>query len=91
MLQSEAFPVVFFMISYWVFAVLLLYALARAWQKALSVSAERNEVPASRSCSNRTHRGLAHSGPGSDTGRSGSVVHARHLKQRHHEDEWQVL
>lgn len=36
MLNSEAFPVVFFMLSFFVFAIALLYVLSRAWQKALS-------------------------------------------------------
>lgn len=36
MLQSEAFPVVFFMLSYYAFAIALLYVLARSWQKAVS-------------------------------------------------------
>jgi hypothetical protein len=36
MIENEAFPVVFFMLSFFVFSIMLLYALARAWQKALS-------------------------------------------------------
>jgi len=35
MLESDAFPVVFFMLSYYTFAIGLLYILARSWQKAL--------------------------------------------------------
>lgn len=30
---SEAFPVVFFMLSFYAFAIALLYALARAWDQ----------------------------------------------------------
>ena len=40
MFESEAFSVVFFMVSFYAFAITLLYALARAWQKALSVQTD---------------------------------------------------
>jgi hypothetical protein len=48
MLESEAFPVVFFMLSFFAFAIALLYALARAWEKALSTRAEVDRASAAR-------------------------------------------
>ena len=45
MLDSEAFPVVFFLLSFYAFAIMLLYALARAWQKALSNQANEERSP----------------------------------------------
>jgi len=50
MLESEAFPVVFFMLSFFAFAIALLYALARAWEKALSTRAEVDRASAARPC-----------------------------------------
>jgi hypothetical protein len=49
MLKSEAFPVVFFMLSFYVFAIALLYVLSRAWQKALSTRTytDRTSAPSS--------------------------------------------
>lgn len=34
--ESEAFPVIFFMLSFYAFAIALLYALSRAWHKTAS-------------------------------------------------------
>jgi hypothetical protein len=34
--NSEAFPVIFFMLSFYAFAIALLFALAHAWDHALS-------------------------------------------------------
>jgi hypothetical protein len=44
MQNSEAVPAIFFILSFYVFAVMLLYALARAWQKALSTRADRDSA-----------------------------------------------
>jgi hypothetical protein len=62
MLENEAFPVVFFMLSFCAFAIMLLYALARAWQKALSIRADGNCASVSPSTgSNHAGRELEHS------------------------------
>jgi hypothetical protein len=34
--DSAAFPIIFFLLSYFVFGSIVLYALAKAWEKALS-------------------------------------------------------
>jgi hypothetical protein len=36
MSESDAFPVIFFMLSFYGFCVAVLYALAKAWEQALS-------------------------------------------------------
>jgi hypothetical protein len=36
MSNGDAFPIIFFMLSFFAFGVLILYALAKAWEKALS-------------------------------------------------------
>ncbi len=36
MFDDPAFPIIFFMVSVFVFCVVLLWALARAWEKALA-------------------------------------------------------
>jgi hypothetical protein len=36
MSDGDAFPVIFFMLSFFAFGAVVLYALAKAWEKALS-------------------------------------------------------
>lgn len=47
MSQSGAFPVIFFMLSFYAFAVALLYALAHSWDRALSNHPQRPGTPRS--------------------------------------------
>jgi hypothetical protein len=36
MLNEDAIPIIFFVVSLYAFAIVLLYVLARAWERALS-------------------------------------------------------
>lgn len=47
MSQSEAFPVIFFMLSFYAFAIAVLFALAHSWDRALSNHPQRPGTPLS--------------------------------------------
>jgi hypothetical protein len=51
--NDDATPVIFFLVSVYAFGVVLLYALARAWEQSLSTRSRRGEAEAGKMVSQR--------------------------------------
>jgi hypothetical protein len=47
--SEDAAPVIFFIVSLYAFAIVLLYVLARAWEQALSTRTTKSGLPPGRS------------------------------------------